>query len=119
MNEAHPRYTRSPRPNFFTDPAVDQLLGVVLGLAQEVSVLRDRVDTIERVMDAKGSVTRADIEAYVPDAAADAERAAVRNEYLQRVFRVLRHDAGMYTSQESEEHVGKVEQSLAAAVGAA
>lgn len=119
MSDATPRYTRSKRPNFFDDPAMDQLLGVVLGLTQEVSVLRDRLDAVERVMDSKGAVTRADIEAYVPDAAAEAERARTRDEYLQRVFRVLRHDAGMYSSAESEEYVENVEQTLAAAVGAA
>jgi hypothetical protein len=111
-----PRFTRSKRPNFFDDPAVDQLLGIVLGLTQEISVLRDRVDTIERVMDDKGSVSRADIESYVPDAEAQAERAQVRAEYLQRVFRVLRHEAGHYSSSESEQHVGSVEKSLADAL---
>jgi hypothetical protein len=111
-----PRFTRSKRPNFFDDPAVDQLLGVVLGLTQEVSVLRDRVDTMERLMDRNGAVSRADLEAYVPDAAAQAERAQLRNDYLQRVFRVLRHEAGHYSSSESEQHVGGVEKALADAV---
>lgn len=111
-----PRFTRSKRPNFFDDPAVDQLLGVVLGLTQEVAVLRDRVDTIERLMDRNGAVTRADLEAWTPDAKSQAERAQVRAEYLQRVFRVLRHEAGTYSSAESEEHVGSIEKALASAV---
>jgi hypothetical protein len=108
-----PRFTRSKRPHFFDDPAVDQLLGIVLGLTQEVSVLRDRVDTMERLMDRNGAVSRADIEAYAPDAEGQAERARVRNEYLQRVFRVLRHEAGHYSSDHSEQHVGGIEKALA------
>lgn len=115
-DESMPRFSRGKHPQFFDDPAVDQLLGVVLGLTQEVAVLRDRVDTIERVMDRKGAVTRADLEAYVPDAAAAAERARVRNEYLQHVFRVLRREAGSYSSGESEQYVAGVERELAAAV---
>jgi hypothetical protein len=107
-----PRFARGQRPNFFEDPAVDKLLGIVLGLAQEVAVLRDRVDTMERVMERKGSVSRADIEAFVPDAAAAAERANVRAEYLGRVFRVLQHEAGTYSSTQSEQHVGRIEEAL-------
>lgn len=111
-----PRFTRSKRPNFFDDPAVDQLLGIVLGLSQEVSVLRDRVDTMERLMDRNGAVSRADLEAYVPDAKAQAERAQIRADYLQRVFRVLRHEAGTYSAAESEQYVSSVEKSLADSV---
>jgi hypothetical protein len=107
-----PRFSRGKRPHFFADPAVDQLLGIVLGLTQELSVLRDRVDTIERVMDRNGSVSRADIEAFIPDEPAVAERARVRSEYLGRVFRVLQHEAGTYSSAESEQHVGSVETAL-------
>jgi hypothetical protein len=110
-----PRFSRGKRPHFFDDPAVDQLLGIVLGLTQEVAVLRDRVDTIERVMDRNGTVSRADIEAFIPDAPAVAERAKVRAEYLGRVFRVLQHEAGTYSSAESEQHVGSVESALGSA----
>jgi hypothetical protein len=51
-------------------------------------VLRERLDTVERLLDTKGSVTRAAIEAYQPDAAAEQERAAWRDAYLKRVLRM-------------------------------
>jgi hypothetical protein len=108
-----PRHWRGKRPQFFDDAAVDELLGIVLGLTQEVSVLRDRLDSVERLLDAKGTVTRAELEAYVPDAAAAAERAQVRNDYVQRVFRVIRREAGTYSTAESEQHVAGVEKELA------
>lgn len=114
--DAIPRYSRGKRPQFFDDPAVDELLGIVLGLTQEVSVLRDRVDAVERLLDAKGTVTRAELEAYQPDAAAAAERAKVRADYVQRVFRVVRREAGTYTTGESEQYTAGVERELAAAV---
>lgn len=113
MSDAIPRYSRGKRPQFFADPAVDELLGIVLGLTQEVSVLRDRLDTVERVLAAKGSLTRADLEDWVPDAAAEAERTKLRNDYLQRVFRVVRREAGVYTSAESEGYTASVERELA------
>ena len=72
-----PRHTRSSRPQFFEEPGLDQMMSVVLGIAQELSVLRDRVDSVERLLDAKGSLTRAELEAYRPDAAADIKSAGV------------------------------------------
>ena len=113
-----PRHSRGRRPHFFDDPAVDQLLGVVLGLTQELSVVRDRVDSMERLLDRKGTLTRADLEAFVPDEAEQRERARVREEYLQRVFRVIRREAGTFSSKESEQHVQSVEKALADATTA-
>lgn len=108
-----PRHWRGKRPQFFDDAAVDELLGIVLGLTQEVSVLRDRLDSVERLLDSKGAVTRAELEAYVPDAAATAERAQQRADYVQRVFRVIRREAGTYSTAESESHVDDVQKQLA------
>jgi len=107
-----PRHTRNSRPQFFADQGVDQMMSVVLGIAQELSVLRDRVDSIERLLDAKGSVTRAELEAFRPDAGAEAERQQRRADYLQRIFRAIRHEAGQYTSEDAERHTAEVERSL-------
>lgn len=112
-----PRHTRSSRPQFFEDRAVDQVMSVVLGIAQELSVLRDRVDSIERLLDQKGSLTRAELEAWRPDAAAEAERQQRRADYLQRIFRAIRHEAGQYTSADAERHTAEVERSLQEAAG--
>ena len=50
--------------------------------------MRERLDTVERLLDTQGSVTRASLEAYRPDAAVEAERAAWRDAFLKRVFRM-------------------------------
>lgn len=107
-----PRHARNARPQFFEDPATDQLMSVVLALAQELSVLRDRVDSIERLLDQKGSLTRAELEAFRPDPRAEAERQQRRADYLQRLFRVIRHEAGRYPSAEAERRVDEVGRSL-------
>jgi len=83
-----PRQTKGKRPNFFADPAVDQLLTFVLELTTEVGVMRERLDTVERLLDERGSVTRADIESYQPGASIEAERAAWREAFLKRVYRM-------------------------------
>lgn len=45
-----------PRPEqtFFADPALDRAMGVVMALASEVYVLRDRVRAMERQLAARG-----------------------------------------------------------------
>ena len=87
-----PRSTRGRRPHFFADPAIDQMMTFILELATEVAVLRERQDTMERLLERDGQVTRASIEAYEPSPEAEAERVAWRDAYLQRVLRL--HNQG-------------------------
>jgi hypothetical protein len=83
-----PRETLGKRPHFFDDPSLDQMMTFIVELTTEVAVLRERVDTVERLLDTRGSITRADIEAYRPEPAAEAERNAWRDGYVKRVFRM-------------------------------
>jgi hypothetical protein len=83
-----PRVSKGKRPQYFDDPAVDQIMTFFIELTAEVSVLYDRVDTIERLLDTKGTVSRADIEAYRAPPTVESERAARRDAYLKRVFRM-------------------------------
>jgi hypothetical protein len=75
------------RPEFHNDPALDRLLSLTLALVGEVSVLRERMDTIERLLEAKGSVSQADIDAYMPDKVAGEERGLATRAYVARVMR--------------------------------
>lgn len=75
------------RPDFFEDSAVDRLLSLTMAVVGEVAVLRERLDTVERLLDAKGTISRADIEAYVPDGAAGNERGELTRAYIARVMR--------------------------------
>jgi hypothetical protein len=83
-----PRQTRGKRPHFFSSAEIDQLMTFLVELTTEVGVLRERLDTVERLLERDGKVTRASIEAYQPDAGADAERIAWRDAYLKRVLRM-------------------------------
>jgi len=87
-----PRLSKGRRPSFFEDPALDQMMTFLLELTTEVAVVRERLDTVERLLDAKGSVTRDDIEAYRPTADVEAERFAWRDAYVKRVLRMHRPD---------------------------
>ena len=83
--------SKGRRP-YFLDTDIERLTNIVLVLAQELSVVRERADTLERLLEASGVVTTAQIEAFTPTKAQAEERGAWTQEYLARVFRVLQQE---------------------------
>ena len=59
-----------------------------LELMTEVMVLRDRQDTIERLLDQKGAIDREGIDTFIPDSDVEAERTAARAAFVKRVLRI-------------------------------
>ncbi len=86
------RKAKGKRPVYFENPECDKLLAITMALAGELSVVRERLDTIERLLEAKGAVTTAEIESYRPDEKATAERDRWREEYLERILRIVHHE---------------------------
>ena len=80
------------RPYFFADPDVERVLTITMAVATELAVLRQRLDTVERLLDERGTVSRADIEAYAPDKDAADERGMWTEEYLNRVLRIMQQE---------------------------
>lgn len=87
-----PRVSKGKRSQFYDDPAIDQLMTFLLELMAETATLRERMDTIERLLDEKGSVSRDEIENYLPDAQGEAERSAWVQKFIRRVLRA--HEQG-------------------------
>jgi uncharacterized protein YnzC (UPF0291/DUF896 family) len=85
-----PRTAKGERPQNFSDPAIDTLLGVVISLVAELSVTRDRLETVERLLERSGVLSREAVEGYEISPAEKAERAVRRQEYLERVLRAVR-----------------------------
>jgi len=77
-------------PLFTGDARLEKLLGITLALATELAVTRERLDTVERLLDRDRLVDRESIERFIPDDSEAAERGALHEDYLARVFRVLR-----------------------------
>lgn len=84
--------TKGKRPVYFDDPQIDKLLAMVMALTGEVSVLRERLDTVERLLEAKNIVSISELEAYQPDEQVEHERQQWRQEYIGRVLRVLQEE---------------------------
>ncbi|MDT7935023.1 MAG: hypothetical protein RQ833_10550 [Sphingomonadaceae bacterium] len=78
---------KGKRPDYFDDPAIDRVLSIVLALVAEVSVQRQRADTLERLLEARGLLARAEIEGFTPDAATARERGEATAAYIARVMR--------------------------------
>ena len=89
------------RPAYFDDPAIDRLVSMVMALAGEVAVGRERLDTIERLLETKGTLDRADIEAFRPDRAAGRERGLMTREFVARVLRGVQQDMESLESSDS------------------
>ncbi len=86
-------HARGKRPEFYDTPGLDQAMSMIMVLANEFSVLRDRLDSAERVAKAHGIDLAAGIEALEFDQQALEEREARRQDFLQRLFYLQLKDA--------------------------
>ena len=68
------------------DPAVDRVMKVVVSLARETYVLKDRLGIVERKLDEKGVVTRADLDSYKPTPEEEKEILAARDAFVEDVL---------------------------------
>jgi hypothetical protein len=93
------RTAKGKKPQYFSDPAVDKLLAIVLSLVGELSVTRERLDTVERILQDKGLIVQSDIDDVRLSQQAQTQRAEKRSLYLQRVLRAVQ--------MELEETVGE------------
>jgi hypothetical protein len=99
---------KGARPKYLEDPASDRILSIVMALAGEVAVVKERLDTVERLLAARGSITRADIEAYVPDRTAGYERGLLHREFVARILRGVQQDMeSLETTESSIEDVSR------------
>jgi hypothetical protein len=82
-----------PDLSFFPDPNVDRVLGVVMELAAEVYALRDRVRTLEVLLERSGTVSLADVEVYTPSEQERAARLAERDRLIARILAPMTAEA--------------------------
>jgi hypothetical protein len=86
---------------------------MTLTLMEELSVTRDRLDTVERLLASKKLLRKAEIEGWKPDADAEAERVAARGRYVDRMMRAMHAEleeiAGRGMPKSEEEVVAAVE----------
>ncbi|GGF60281.1 hypothetical protein [Alteromonas lipolytica] len=84
---------KGKRPKFYEDAGTDQLMSMVMVLASELNVMRDRMDAQERVAKQHGIDLAAGIDALELDDAALEEREAWRQGFMARLFYLARKEA--------------------------
>lgn len=100
MNAPHASAAPSPirdakgkRPQFYEVPGLDQAMSMILVLATEFSALRERMDTLERILAQHGIDAAAAIEAFAPTPEVLTERETWRQAFLARLYYLARKDA--------------------------
>ncbi len=101
---------KGKRPQYFDAPESERMLSIVMALVAEVSVVRERLDTVERLLDEKGTISREDIEHFEPSRDAAYERGLSTREYIARVMRGVQQS--MAAMKEDEPDLEKVSQDI-------
>ncbi|MEH6548846.1 MAG: hypothetical protein V7711_06210 [Pseudomonadales bacterium] len=86
------RVARGKRPAYLDDRAIDNLYAIVVTMMQENVVLRDRLDTLELLLERQGVVLQQQIETFVPDKEAADSREQRNRSYIEKLFRCLQDD---------------------------
>ena len=92
---------------FFLDTEIETVLAITMAVVQELAVSRQRIDTLERLLEQQGVLTRGEIETYSPDSQAAVERALATQEYIARVLRIIqqRNEANQMAGEIASEDV--------------
>ena len=103
---------------YFLEPQVERVLAITMAIAQELAVARQRGDTLERLLRAKGLIADGEIEGFAPDAQTAAERALWNQEYIARILRIVQQE-GEAASAGDEPASGEVGDEIAGEPGRA
>ncbi len=99
---ALPRTVRGKRPGFFDTPGVDDVLSMVLILAQEIAVLRERLDSAERVAANHNIPLAEEIETLPLDEDLLKSREQWRQDFYERLFYLARQRRAELDEKHSE-----------------
>lgn len=83
---------KGKRPNFFADKSQEHLMSMTLALMQELAVTRERLDTVERLLEAKGVMTQNEVDTYIPTDEAAVQRQDKQHSLISTVMRSLEQE---------------------------
>ena len=103
------RKAKGQCPTFFDNPDTDKLVSMLMGLAGEVSVMRDRMDTVERLLGEKGLLTQSDIDNFEPSEDVLMQRAETRELFLGEITRVITSELEDFDSDSGDSYEDIIE----------
>lgn len=80
------------RPAFFEQDGMDQVVSMVLELAAELWVVKERLFVVEAVLTRQGIAVHEAVERYVPGEQERESLAKMRAEMTEQMFRTLRRE---------------------------
>lgn len=100
---------KGKRPKYLNTPAEEHLLSMVMVLAEELAVMRERSDTLERLLDKYGVINRAEIETYQPGKETGQARQKQHLQFTSRLLRSLRQEVDtMKSADKSAEEMAEI-----------
>ncbi|NHO67224.1 hypothetical protein G8770_16875 [Aestuariicella hydrocarbonica] len=106
---------KGKRPQFFADSDNERLLSILMAVAGELAVTRERLDTLERLLEAKGLLSQDEIETFTPDSDQAEARGLLQQEYIARILRVVQQEKEALEEQQhcqSNNDLSEIEQEL-------
>lgn len=84
--------SKGARPYFFSSAETERVLNIAMAIAAEVAVVRERMDTIERLLESKGLLLQKEIEEFVPTDEQAEERQGWHARYTARILRMVQQE---------------------------
>ncbi len=106
---------KGKKPQLHDDRAIEKLMAMVTALTGEVAMLRDRLDTHERLAEEGKPSRRQDVDAYIPDTGVMAERSTQHQRLLRKVFRVLKEDLARHETPADDAELDRLAKEINAA----
>lgn len=100
--------SKGARPYFFEDPAVERVLNIAMAVATEVAVVRERMDTIERLLESKGVLLQSEIENFVPTDEQAEERQLWHARFAARIMRIVQQEVDAIAKPENNTPMRKI-----------
>lgn len=106
---------KGKRPHFYDAPGMDQAMSMIMVLANEISVLHDRLDSVERYAKTTGLDLAAGVESLVLDQEALESREAWRQDFLERIYYLMRKEVREAAEADTKERFNRTIEEIAEA----
>ena len=74
------------RNDWLGDEMLDRMMNVIMGLAEELYVTRDRLQVMERVLESRGALSREELDRFKPDEEQQADILRDRDAFIQAIL---------------------------------
>ncbi len=80
----------APEQTFFEDPALDRAVAMIMTLAAELAVTKDRLRAMEVLLERAGALPAGALDAYRPDAEEAKNLAAERDAFARQIVEAVK-----------------------------